>query len=142
MDVDNQRTPYRLEDIELGRVKPAEVYAEIDRLKTEINGLRNSMAQFVTTLATIPPDQSQQLYYILVVKKLHQVQQAIADYLKRYECLVPLIQVAEARLGVGAPNQTEDGVAPSQQAQGQQMAPQANQGSRQFAGQSGSMQRR
>lgn len=139
MATTNQRPPFQLEDIELGRVKPTEVYTEIDRLKTEINGLRNCMAQFVTTLATIPPDQSQQLYYILVVKKLHQVQQAISEYLKQYECLVPLIQVAESRLG--ASNQAEDGVAHSQ-VQGQQIPPLVNQGLRQYTGQGGIAQRR
>lgn len=97
----------RIEDIEEGRVEPQAVFDELDALKAEINGLRNAMAQFVTALATVPKGQSQHHYYELVVKKLKNLQAAIAEYLRQYQRLVPLITVAEQRLGNGQAQQAQ-----------------------------------
>ena len=74
------------------------IYDEIERLKAEINTLRNDMSLFLKALATIPPNQSQTEYYKLVVSRL-KVQDSIDDYCEKYNKLLPIINLAQIKLG-------------------------------------------
>ncbi|RCK56101.1 Vacuolar protein sorting-associated protein 13 [Candida viswanathii] len=74
-------------DITSGKIDPQLIYDEIDRLKAEINILRND----------IQP--SQQEYYKLVVSRLKTVQISIREYCDKYNKLLPIINLAQIKLG-------------------------------------------
>ncbi|KAJ9109670.1 hypothetical protein QFC19_002111 [Naganishia cerealis] len=89
----------KIDDIASGKIDPEDIYAELDRLKAEINILRNDMAQFVRALAFIPDDANQQQYYATVSNRLKTVQRAIKDYCAQYNRLLPIINLSQIRLG-------------------------------------------
>lgn len=89
----------KIDEITSGKVDPQLIYDEIERLKAEINTLRNDMSLFLQALATIPPNQSQTEYYKLVVSRLKKVQDSIDDYCEKYNKLLPIINLAQIKLG-------------------------------------------
>ena len=89
----------KIDEITSGKIDPQLIYDEIERLKAEINTLRNDMSLFLQALATIPPNQSQTEYYKLVVSRLKQVQDSIDDYCEKYNKLLPIINLAQIKLG-------------------------------------------
>lgn len=99
----------KIDDITSGKIDPQLIYDEIDRLKAEINILRNDMSLFLKALATIPSNQSQQEYYKLVVSRLKTVQISIKEYCEKYNKLLPIINLAQIKLGheVEAPPQNK-----------------------------------
>lgn len=89
----------KIDDIASGKIAPEDIYAELDRLKTEINILRNDMTQFVRALAHIPSDTNQQQYYATVSNRLRTVQKGIKDYCAQYNRLLPVINLSQIKLG-------------------------------------------
>lgn len=89
----------KIDDITSGKIDPSLIFNELERLKVEINILRNDMSLLVKALATIPPDQSQQEYYRVVVLRLKSVQTSIKDYCAKYNKLLPIINLAQIKLG-------------------------------------------
>ncbi|EMG47067.1 hypothetical protein SBY92_002128 [Candida maltosa Xu316] len=89
----------KIDDITSGKIDPQSIYDEIDRLKAEINILRNDMSLFLKALATIPSNQSQQEYYKVVVSRLKTVQVSINEYCEKYNKLLPIINLAQIKLG-------------------------------------------
>ena len=89
----------KIDEITSGKIDPQLIYDEIERLKVEINTLRNDMSLFLKALATIPPNQSQTEYYKLVVSRLKKVQDSIDDYCEKYNKLLPIINLAQIKLG-------------------------------------------
>ncbi|KGU08039.1 hypothetical protein MEY_03805 [Candida albicans 19F] len=89
----------KIDEITSGKIDPQLIYDEIERLKAEINTLRNDMSLFLQALATIPPNQSQTEYYKLVVSRLKKVQDSIDDYCEKYNKLLPIINLAQIKLG-------------------------------------------
>lgn len=98
---DTEKLPelIKIDDITSGKVDPKVINDELERLKVEINILRNDMTQFIKALATIPPNQSQQEYYQLVAHRLKTIQQSIKDYCVQYNKLLPIINLAQIKLG-------------------------------------------
>ncbi|ODV77807.1 uncharacterized protein CANTADRAFT_53986 [Suhomyces tanzawaensis NRRL Y-17324] len=91
--------PIRIDDVTSGKIDPTLIYNELDRLKLEINILRNDMSLFVKALATIPQNQSQQEYYTVVLLRLKTVQNSIKEYCIQYNKLLPIINLAQIKLG-------------------------------------------
>lgn len=89
----------RIDDIASLKIDPDTIYKELDRLKVEVNILRNDMSLFVQALATIPENQSQQEYYNTIAAKLQTVKASILDYCVQYNRLVPIINLAQIKLG-------------------------------------------
>lgn len=89
----------KIDDITSGKIDPQLIYDEIDRLKAEINILRNDMSLFLKALATIPANQSQLEYYKLVVSRLKTVQASIREYCEKYNKLLPIINLAQIKQG-------------------------------------------
>lgn len=89
----------RIDDIASSKVDPDTIYKELDRLKVEVNVLRNDMSLFVQALATIPENQSQQEYYNTLMEKLQTVKAGILEYCVQYNRLVPIINLAQIKLG-------------------------------------------
>ncbi|CAK9441285.1 uncharacterized protein LODBEIA_P51540 [Lodderomyces beijingensis] len=89
----------KIDDITSGRIDPKLIYEEIERLKAEINILRNDMSSFLKALATIPENGSQQEYYGTVILRLQTMQQSINEYCERYNKLLPIINLAQIKLG-------------------------------------------
>lgn len=89
----------KIDDITSGRIEPEVIYAELERLKVEINILRHDMSIFVKTLASIPEGQTQLAYYANVESKLRVVQKSITDYYAQYVRLLPIINLAQIKLG-------------------------------------------
>lgn len=89
----------KIDDIASGRIEPQLIYEELDRLKVEINILRNDMSLFIKALATIPENQSQQEYYKTAKARLKTVQASIEDYCTQYYKLLPIINLAQIKLG-------------------------------------------
>ncbi|KAI3405552.2 hypothetical protein KGF56_001570 [Candida oxycetoniae] len=89
----------KIDDITSGRIDPQLIYDEIERLKAEINILRNEMSMFLKALATIPETGSQQEYYETIIRRLQTVQQSIVQYCERYNKLLPIINLAQIKLG-------------------------------------------
>ncbi|CAX42426.1 conserved hypothetical protein [Candida dubliniensis CD36] len=89
----------KIDEITSGKIDPQLIYDEIERLKAEINTLRNDMSLFLKALATIPTNQSQMEYYKLVVSRLKTVQNSIVDYCDKYNKLLPIINLAQIKLG-------------------------------------------
>lgn len=89
----------KIDDITTGKIDPNLIYDEIDRLKAEINILKNDMSLFLKALATIPPNQSQQEYYRIVMLRLKTVQTSIKEYCDKYNKLLPIINLAQIKLG-------------------------------------------
>ncbi|KAG7195208.1 uncharacterized protein KQ657_003734 [Scheffersomyces spartinae] len=75
------------------------MYDELDRMKIQLNILRNDMLVFIQLLATIPSDLSQQQYFNSVKLRLFVVQQSIKEYCAQYNKLLPIINLAQIRLG-------------------------------------------
>lgn len=96
---DNLPDNIKIDDIALGKIEPSVIYAELERLKVEINILRNDMSFFVQALATVPPHQSQHEYYKVVALRLQTVQASIKDYCAQYNRLLPIINLAQIKLG-------------------------------------------
>ncbi|CUM64749.1 uncharacterized protein PRCAT00002360001 [Priceomyces carsonii] len=99
----------KIDDITSGKVHPNQIYDELERLKVEINILRNDMSLFLKALATIPPNQSQLGYYKVVSERLDALKASIKDYCDQYNKLLPIINLAQIKLG----NEVE--VAPNSQ---------------------------
>ncbi|CAH2355292.1 hypothetical protein CLIB1423_24S00386 [[Candida] railenensis] len=89
----------KIDDITSGRIEPEVIYAELERLKVEINILRHDMSIFVKALASIPDGQTQSAYYANVESKLRIVQKSITDYYSQYVRLLPIINLAQIKLG-------------------------------------------
>jgi hypothetical protein len=89
----------RIDDVTSGKIEPELIYEELERLKVEINLLRNDMALFVKALATAGSNQSQVEYYRTVTSRLKAVQAGIKDYCGQYNKLLPIINLAQIRLG-------------------------------------------
>lgn len=89
----------KIDDINTGKILPQAIYEELDRMKVQLNILRNDMLVFVQLLATIPHDLSQQQYFNSVKLRLFVVQLSIKDYCAQYNRLLPFINLAQIRLG-------------------------------------------
>lgn len=89
----------KIDDITSGKIDPLVVNEELERLKLEINTLRHDMTLFIKAIATIGPNQSQQEYYQLVSLRLKRIQQSIKDYCAQYNKLLPIINLAQIKLG-------------------------------------------
>lgn len=89
----------KIDDITSGKIDPQLIYNEIERLKVEINILRNDMALFTKALATIGPNQSQQQYYKVITQRLKTVQNSIQEYCTQYNMLLPVINLSQIKLG-------------------------------------------
>lgn len=89
----------KIDDISSGRIDPNLIYQELERLKVEINILRNDMSLFLKALATIPDNQSQQEYYKIIVLRLRTVQNSIKEYCVEYNKLLPIINLSQIKLG-------------------------------------------
>ncbi|CAL1217156.1 hypothetical protein FOB58_004809 [Candida parapsilosis] len=89
----------KIDDITSGRIDPQLIYNEIERLKAEINILRNDMSMFLQALATILEDNSPQEYYRTTMSRLETVQESIQEYCERYNKLLPIINLAQIKLG-------------------------------------------
>lgn len=98
----NLPDPIKIDDIASGKIDPEDIYAELDRLKAEINILRNDMAQFVRALALIPPNVNQQQYYATISNRLRTVQKGIKEYCAQYNHLLPVINLSQIKLGYEA----------------------------------------
>ncbi|CAI5759547.1 unnamed protein product [Candida verbasci] len=99
----------KIDDITSGKIDPNLIYDEIERLKVEINILRNDMAMFLKALVSIKSNQSQQDYYLIIVSRLNIIQTSIKDYCEKYNKLLPIINLAQIKLGheVEAPPPTK-----------------------------------
>lgn len=89
----------KIDDITSGKIDPQLIYNEIERLKAEINILRNEMSMFLQALATVPESNSPQEYYRTTMSRLEIVQQSIQEYCERYNKLLPIINLAQIKLG-------------------------------------------
>lgn len=89
----------KIDDIASGKIDTAVLFSEIDRLKVEANILRNDMSLFLRTLASASPNQSQQEYHKLLVLRLETVNASIHEYALQYNRLLPVINLAQIRLG-------------------------------------------
>lgn len=89
----------KIDDISSGKIDPNLIYQELERLKVEINILRNDMSLFLKALATIPENQSQQEYYKIIVLRLRTVQSSIKEYCVEYNKLLPIINLSQIKLG-------------------------------------------
>lgn len=89
----------KIDDIVSSKIDPQTIYNELDRLKVEVNILRNDMSLFVKALATIPENYSQQEYYNKLVAKLQTVRAGIDEYCAQYNRLLPIINLALIKLG-------------------------------------------
>lgn len=89
----------KIDDITSGRIDPEVIYKELDRLKEEINILRHDMSLFVKALATIPEGDSQYEYYRNVESRLKVVQHSIKEYYSQYTRLLPIINLAQIKVG-------------------------------------------
>ena len=67
--------------------------------KIEVNILRNDMSLFLRALASASPSQSQQEYRKLLAQRLEAVNVSIQDYCRQYNRLLPVINLAQIRLG-------------------------------------------
>lgn len=89
----------KIDDIANGKVASEDIYAELHRLKMEVNILRNDMSLFIKALATIPDNQSQQEYHDNLVQKVHLVKKTIKEYCSQYNRLLPIINLTQIKLG-------------------------------------------
>ncbi|KAK6455085.1 uncharacterized protein RJT20DRAFT_54720 [Scheffersomyces xylosifermentans] len=89
----------KIDEITSGKIDPNLIFNELERLKVEINILRNDMSILIKALATIPQNQSQHEYYRVVVSRLKTVQTSIKDYCAKYNKLLPIINLAQIKLG-------------------------------------------
>lgn len=94
--------PIKIDDIASGKVDSKDIFRELDRLKVEVNILRNDMSLFLKALATIPQNQSQLEYREVLRSKLQTVQASIRDYCAQYNRLLPIINLAQIKLGQDA----------------------------------------
>lgn len=103
----------RIDDVTSGKIEPELIYKELERLKVEINLLRNDMALFVKALATAGSNQSQIEYYHIVASRLKAIQAGIKNYCGQYNKLLPIINLAQIRLGHEVEIVPPTGVTPS-----------------------------
>lgn len=89
----------KIDDVTSGKIDSAVLYSEIERLKVEVNVLRNDMSLFLRTLASPSPSQSQQEYYKQLTARLETVLASIHEYSQQYNRLLPVINLAQIRLG-------------------------------------------
>lgn len=89
----------KIDDITSGKIDPTVIYQEIERLKYEINILRNDMSLFIKSLATIPEGFNQQEYYKNVARRLQVLQNTIKEYCVQYNRLLPIINLSQIKLG-------------------------------------------
>ncbi|KAI5970316.1 hypothetical protein CANMA_000669 [Candida margitis] len=89
----------KIDDITSGRIDPQLIYDEIERLKAEINILRNDMSSFLQALATVPANNSSQEYFRTTMSRLETIQKSISEYCERYNKLLPIINLAQIKLG-------------------------------------------
>ncbi|CAK7894429.1 hypothetical protein CAAN1_02S05864 [[Candida] anglica] len=89
----------KIDDITSGRIDPNDIYKELERLKVEINVLRHDMTMFVRALATIPQGQSQSEYFNSIESRLKTVRAGISEYYEQYARLLPVINLAQIKLG-------------------------------------------
>lgn len=91
--------PIKIDDIASGKIDSKAIYDELERLKAEVNILRNDMSLFLKQLATIPEKHSQQEYQDALQQRLTQVQNTIKEYCVRYNRLLPIINLSQIKLG-------------------------------------------
>lgn len=89
----------KIDDIASGRVDSKAIFDELERLKAEVNILRNDMSLFLKQLASIPDKHSQQDYQNALQQRLAQVQNTIKEYCARYNRLLPIINLSQIKLG-------------------------------------------
>lgn len=89
----------KIDDIASGKVQTEYIYAELDRLKLEVNVLRNDLSLLLKALATIPEDQNQQEYFTGLTKRVQTVRHDIKEYCAKYNRLLPIINLAQINLG-------------------------------------------
>lgn len=89
----------KIDDVVSSKIDPQTIYNELDRLKVEVNFLRNDMSLFIKALATIPDNCSQQEYYNKLLAKLRTVRASIKEYCAQYNRLLPIINLALIKLG-------------------------------------------
>lgn len=91
--------PIKIDDIASGRIDSKVIFDELERLKAEVNILRNDMSLFLKQLASIPEKHSQQEYQNALQQRLTQVQNTIKEYCARYNRLLPIINLSQIKLG-------------------------------------------
>lgn len=89
----------KIDDVASGRIEASVIYEELERLKLEINMLRNEISTFVKALVTISDDMSQQSYYDSIEQRIFSVREAISKYCVRYNRLIPVINLTQIKLG-------------------------------------------
>ncbi|KAI5965821.1 uncharacterized protein KGF55_001184 [Candida pseudojiufengensis] len=89
----------KIDDITSGKIDPKLIYEEIERLKAETNILRNDMSSFLRALTTTPKDNSQKEFFQTIITRLATIQQSINEYCERYNKLLPIINLAQIKLG-------------------------------------------
>lgn len=94
--------PIKIDDIASGKVDSKDIIRELERLKVEVNILRNDMSLFLKALASIPPKLSQHEYREALRAKLLVVQSSIHEYCVQYNRLLPIINLAQIKLGQDA----------------------------------------
>lgn len=99
--MDSKKFPdiIKIDDISSGKIDPELIFEELERLKVEVNILRNDLSLFLQALAVIPENRSQQEYYNVLTLRLKAVQKGIKEYASEYNKLLPIINLSQIKLG-------------------------------------------
>lgn len=89
-----------IEDIARGHIEPSAVYAELDRLKAEVDVVRNDMLLFLKGLGTIGDGQSQQEYRDILAQRLVRLQESISEYTRQFSMVQEVVETLQAKLGL------------------------------------------
>lgn len=88
-----------IDDIVLMKMDSNLIFQEIDRLKLELNKLRDDFFFFIKELAVIPENQSQKHYFQTVELNFKSVQSSINNYCLQYNKFLPIINHVQLKLG-------------------------------------------
>ncbi|KAK6464510.1 hypothetical protein DFJ63DRAFT_71534 [Scheffersomyces coipomensis] len=93
----------KIDDIMSGRIDPQLIYQELNRLKVELNILRNDMNNFLKVLIDIPTnangDINEHEYFKIISSRLKTLKETINEYCLEYNRLLPIINLAQIKLG-------------------------------------------
>ncbi|CCE83222.1 Piso0_003794 [Millerozyma farinosa CBS 7064] len=117
----------KIDDISSGKIDAKLIYQELDRLKFEVNILRNDLSLFLQSLGHIPPSTSQMEYYKVVTTRLDTLQKTIKQYCQKYNRMLPILNLAQIKLGneveTLSQNKNPGAAQPKQQRQQQKVSP-------------------
>ncbi|KAK6198695.1 uncharacterized protein RJT21DRAFT_50599 [Scheffersomyces amazonensis] len=93
----------KIDDITSGKIDPQLIYQELNRLKVELNILRNDMNNFLRVLIDIPTnangDVNEHEYFKVIASRLKTLKETINEYCLEYNKLLPIINLAQIKLG-------------------------------------------